>query len=140
MELRVETDPDPADLDLIEEGVRAAAAAAAVREPESDLTVLARENGQVVAGITGWTWADCCELVSLWVDDAHRGCGVGSVLIRKAEEEARARGCTTIVIFVYSFQPVALYERLGYHEVGRVEDFPSGSDAVFMVKRLTPTH
>ncbi len=53
-----------------------------------------------------------------------------------AEDEARSRGCRQIVIFVHAFQPQALYERLGYSEIGRVGEFPAGSDAIWMRKHL----
>lgn len=136
MDISVEFDPDPDDLDLIEVGVRRAANTATRLPPDNDLAVFAREGGQVRAGVTGWTWGDCCELQNLWVADDRRGAGLGSALMRAAEDEAHARGCTTIVIFAHSFQPHQLYSRLGYEVVARIEDFPSGSDALWMVKRL----
>jgi ribosomal protein S18 acetylase RimI-like enzyme len=135
--LRIESDPDPADLERIDDGIRAAAAHVTDIPPETDLAVFAREDGQIFGGVYGWTWGDCCELVGLWVDDAQRGRGIGTALMLMAEDEARARGCRQIVIFVHTFQPQALYERLGYTEIGRVTDFPAGSDAVWMLKRLT---
>ena len=90
----------------------------------------------VVAGISGWTWGDCCELQSLWVDPSLRGRWLGMRLLAAAEAEAAARGCTQTVHFTYDFQARALYERAGYELVGRVEDFPSGTDALWYRKRL----
>jgi GNAT superfamily N-acetyltransferase len=136
--LRIESDPDPADLERIDDGIRAAAAHVTDIPPETDLTVFAREDGQISGGVYGWTWGDCCELVGLWVDGAQRGRGLGTALMLMAEDEARSRGCRQIVIFVHTFQPLALYERLGYTEIGRVTDFPAGSDAVWMLERQTP--
>ena len=72
----------------------------------------------------------------LWADGPISHVRVGRAMMRAAEDEARARGCTTIVIFAHSFQPHQLYSRLGYEVVARIEDFPSGSDALWMVKRL----
>ncbi len=139
MDISVEHDPDPDDLELIEEGVRRAADASTRLPPDEDLAVFARVDGQILAGLTGWSWGDCCELQSLWVADELRGQGIGSALMRAGEAEARARGCTTIVIFVHSFQPHELYRRLGYVTVARIDDFPTGSDALWMIKRLDPT-
>ena len=72
MDISVEFDPDPDDLDLIEVGVRRAANTATRLPPDNDLAVFAREGGQVHAGVTGWTWGDCCELQNLWVADDQR--------------------------------------------------------------------
>lgn len=138
MDISVEHDPDPDDLELIDAGVRRAADAATRIPPDTDLAVFARVDGKLCAGLTGWTWGDCCELQNLWVDDDLRGRGLGTTLMRAGEDEARARGCTTIVIFAHSFQPHELYHRLGYDVVARIEDFPTGSDALWMVKRLDP--
>ena len=90
----------------------------------------------VVAGISGWTWGDCCELQSLWVEPSLRGRGLATRLLAAAEAEAVARDCSQTVHFTYDFQARALYERNGYELVGRVENFPSGTDVLWYRKRL----
>ncbi len=105
---------------------------------EVELAIFVREAGKVVAGISGWTWGDCCELQSLWVAPSLRGRGLATRLIAAAEAEAAARGCTQTVHFTYAFQARALYERNGYELAGRVEDFPSGTDVLWYHKRLNP--
>ena len=42
---------------------------------EVELAIFLRDAGTVVAGISGWTWGDCCELQSLWVEPRRRGRG-----------------------------------------------------------------
>ena len=103
-----------------------------------DLAIFVRDAGTVVAGISGWTWGDCCELQNLWVDPSLRGQGLASRLLAAAEAEAAARGCSQTVHFTYDFQARSLYERNGYELVGRVEDFPSGTDVLWYRKRLQP--
>ena len=56
------------------------------------------------AGISGWTWGDCCELQSLWVEPGLRGRGLATRLIAAAEAEAAARGCSQTVHFTYALQ------------------------------------
>ena len=135
---RVEDHPDPADLEVLETQIRREASAAMGLGDEADLAIFVRDAGRIVAGISGWTWGDCCELQSLWVDPSLRGRGLATRLIAAAEAAAAARGCSQTVHFTYAFQARALYERSGYELVGRVEDFPSGTDVLWYRKQLQP--
>lgn len=138
MEFRVEDHPDPFDIEALEIEIRREASAAMDLDDEVDLAIFVRDEGKVVAGISGWTWGDCCELQSLWVEPSLRGRGLATRLLAAAEAEAEARGCAQTVHFTYDFQARALYERSGYELVGRVEDFPSGTDVLWYHKRLEP--
>ena len=136
-EFRVEDRPDPADIEVLETQIRREASAAMGLGDEAELAIFVRDAGRVVAGISGWTWGDCCELQSLWVEPSLRGRGLATRLIAAAETEAAARGCSQTVHFTYAFQAQALYERNGYELVGRVEDFPSGTHVLWYRKHLT---
>ena len=138
MEFRVEDQPDPLDIEVLEAQIRHEASAAMELADEIDLAIFVRDAGRVVAGISGWTWGDCCELQSLWVEPSLRGRGLATRLLAAAEAEAAARGCSQTVHFTYAFQARALYERNGYELVGRVDDFPSGTDVLWYRKRLVP--
>ena len=132
----VEDDPDPLDIEFLETQIRREASAAIGLGDEVELAIFVRDAGKVVAGISGWTWGDCCELQSLWVDPSLRGRKLGSELLAAAESEAAARGCAQTVLFTYDFQAGSLYERAGYELAGRVEGFPSGTDVLWYRKRL----
>ncbi len=140
MEFRVEDQPDPLDIEFLENQIRNESSAAMGLGDEAELAIFVREAGMVVAGISGWTWGDCCELQSLWVHPSLRGSGLATRLIAAAEAEAAARGCSQTVHFTYEFQARALYEQSGYEVVGRVEGFPSGTDVLWFRKRLQPAH
>jgi GNAT superfamily N-acetyltransferase len=139
MELHVEDHPDPLDVELLEEHIRSEASTVKGLGDEVELAIFVRNAGTIVAGISGWTWGDCCELQSLWVAPRLRGRGLATRLIAAAEAEAATRGCSQTVHFTYDFQAQALYERNGYELVGRVQDFPSGTDALWYRKRLEAT-
>ena len=137
MDFRVEDHPDPLDVELLETEIRREASAAMALGDEVDLAIFVRDAaGTVVAGISGWTWGDCCELQSLWVAPSLRGRGLATQLLAAAEAEAAGRGCTQTVHFTYDFQARALYEHNGYELVGRVEDFPTGTDVLWYHKHL----
>ena len=139
MEFQVEDDPDPVDIQFLETQIRREASAAMGLGEEVELAIIVRDGDEVVAGISGWTWGDCCELQSLWVEPSLRGRRLGTRLLAAAEAEAAARGCSQSVHFTYAFQAGGLYERNGYELVGKVEDFPSGTDARWYRKRLNPS-
>ena len=136
MELHVENNPDPRDLEFLETQIRREASTAMGLGDEAELAIFVRDAGRIVAGITGWTWGDCCELQSLWVEPSLRGRWLGTRLLAAAEAEAAARGCSQTVHFTWAFQAGRLYERSGYELAGRVEGFPSGTDVLWYRKRL----
>jgi GNAT superfamily N-acetyltransferase len=138
VEFQVESDPDPLDVEFLEGQIRREASVATGLGDEADLAIFVREAGKIVAGVSGWTWGDCCELTSLWVDPDHRGRFLGPRLLAAAEAEAAARGCRQTVHLTYDFQARRLYEWAGYELVGRVEGFPTGADVLWYRKRLRP--
>ncbi len=93
-------------------------------------------RGEIVAGLSGWTWAGACEIRTLWVHEALRGQGHGRALLRAAEREATARGCTVILLASYDFQAPGFYEKCGFQVAWRLGEFPPGHENVDLVKRL----
>jgi GNAT superfamily N-acetyltransferase len=99
------------------------------------LTARAADDAIVggLAGETGWHWLF---VDLLWVDDAHRGRGLGSGLLRRAEQEARARGARHVYLDTFGFQARPFYERHGYTLFGVLDDYPPGSRRYFLRKDL----
>ena len=94
------------------------------------------EEGQIVAGISGYTWAGMAEIEFLWVDDSLRGQGVGGRLLAVVEQEARQRGCALVITSTYSFQAPEFYRRHGYEMVGKIEECPPGHVNYWLKKDL----
>ena len=105
---------------------------------EQVLTLSVRDaDGAVIAGLVGataWRWL---VIPLLWVDPAHRHRGLGRALLRRAEDEARSRGCVGATLDTYDFQAPDFYEREGYSVVGVVEGFPPGHRRFTLKKDLT---
>jgi GNAT superfamily N-acetyltransferase len=91
---------------------------------------------EIVAGLSGWTWANACEIRDLWVHPEWRGQGYGRRLLESAEEEARRCGCIIILLSSYSFQAPAFYEKCGYKLAWLLNDFPLGHKNYFLTKKL----
>lgn len=94
------------------------------------------EEQELVAGVSGWTWAHACEIRTLWVHAAWRGQGHGRRLLEAAEQEAQARGCNVILIGSYSFQAPEFYQKSGYRLAWQLNDFPPGHHHCYLVKRF----
>lgn len=102
-----------------------------------ELTVRVEVGGQLVAGLSGWTWGQAAGIAMTWVHQDRRGTGVGARLVAAFEEEARRRGCTHAFVTSFTFQAPGFYRRLGYEEIFRWESVPAaGRDDVHMRKDL----
>ncbi len=102
--------------------------------------VLHGETGAIIAGLSGHTWGGCCEIENLWVEEHHRGRGLGAALLHTAEEEALRRGCLQVVLTTHSFQAPAFYQRLGYERKYAIEGRPTGYSNIVFVKSLQGGH
>lgn len=98
--------------------------------------VIRDEIGDIIAGITGWTWAMIGEITLLWVKEEHRGNGFGKMLLKAAEEDIIQKGCTTILLRTYSFQAPEFYDKNGYRTVYILNDFPASYRHHTLVKRV----
>ena len=76
-----------------------------------ELGFVVEEDGQMVAGLSGYTWGGMADVKQLWVREDRRHAGLGSALMRRAIEEARARGCRLMFLTTHSFQLTACGSR-----------------------------
>lgn len=94
------------------------------------------EQGKKRAGLTGSTTGNWLRIDMLWVSDALRGQGVGSQLMKAAEEEARRRGCHYAQVDTASFQARPFYEKLGYSLRFSLDNYPRHHQRHYLSKAL----
>ena len=94
------------------------------------------DDGDVLAGLVGWTWGGCGYVDVLWVRGELRGRGIGDRLLATAEAAAREAGCDRMVLATHSFQAPEFYQARGYQVVGTVDGYPHGHAQLQLVKIL----
>ncbi|MFD4632035.1 GNAT family N-acetyltransferase [Streptomyces sp. NPDC058284] len=94
-------------------------------------------SGGLAAGLAAHTWARWLHVNHLWVDDRHRGAGLGSRLLAEAERMAREeRGCLNSRVETWDFQAPGFYRNQGYELVSVIPDYPEGVKEFTLTKRL----
>ncbi|MGC9539146.1 GNAT family N-acetyltransferase [Streptomyces sp. UG1] len=147
---RLETEVDKSRQDLLRRRLRDTNSAAspilrALRGTpgvrERPLQVWALDEADAVAGgLVGYTWTTWLHVTYLWVDERHRGAGLGSRLLAQAERVARAeRGCAAVRLETWDFQAPEFYKRQGYEVVCVIPDYPPGITEYTLTKHLGAT-
>jgi GNAT superfamily N-acetyltransferase len=98
-----------------------------LQDPESDA---------IIGGLWGESYYDWLFINFLIVPDSCRKRGVGSALMKKAEEIAANRGCLGIRLDTFSFQAPGFYEKLGYRIFGKLVNHPKGHERIYYFKEL----
>jgi GNAT superfamily N-acetyltransferase len=98
------------------------------------ITLTDPATGDVVGGLFGATGYGYLHVDMLIVPQSLRGSGLGSQLMRQAEDEAVRRGCHGSYLDTFDFQARGFYERIGYSVFASLEDTPPGHTRFFLKK------
>lgn len=98
------------------------------------ITLTDSNTGDVLGGLFGATGYAWLHVDMLFVSESLRGSGLGTQLMRQAEDEALRRGCRGAYLDTFDFQARGFYERLGYTVFGQLEDTPPGHTRFFLKK------
>lgn len=82
------------------------------------------DEGQLLGGVSGWSWQEAAGIGLTWVRDDQRGSGVGADLLRNFERSAADRGALRIFVTSFTFQAPGFYEKHGYVEIFRWDGVP----------------
>jgi GNAT superfamily N-acetyltransferase len=132
-----EEEPSRADVDALKDAVDAFNSEATGFRDGRWLTAFVRDDaGAMIAGVSGFTWGGYAKIEYLWIAAPYRRAGLGRRLLAAAEDEARARGCSLLVLDTHDFQAPGFYDKLGYERCGRVDGTPRGSGQTWFRKTL----
>ncbi|WP_108946260.1 GNAT family N-acetyltransferase [Shewanella halifaxensis] len=94
------------------------------------------EHGNLVAALTAellWQWLYIDEL---WVADSYRGGGMGRQLMQQAELYAVSEKLSGLWLWTQSWQAPEFYQRLGFEEFTRFDNFPAGHSRIGLRKYI----
>ena len=138
LEISIENNPDPADLDVIERALVEHNEAKSEPRNYTPVSIFLRDaEGQIAGGLRGvtvWGWLFVSQL---WVAEHLRDRDYGTKLMKAAEQEAVARGCRAAYVDTFSFLALDFYRKVGYTIFGQLEDFPRGHTRYFLKKEFT---
>ena len=101
------------------------------------LDVLVRDKrGEIIGGLLGRSSLGLFFLDLFYLPKELRGSGLGSRLMRQAEDEAKRRGCTAAFVYTVTFQAPGFYEKYGYRRFGEIPCPPDGATRIFLSKTL----
>ncbi|TCH98671.1 GNAT family N-acetyltransferase [Roseococcus sp. SYP-B2431] len=113
---------------------------AATRTPgdeQKHFAALVRDEGRnTIGGAIGSSYYGWLVIDLLWLPESLRGTGLGTQVMRMAEQEARARGCVGIRLDTFSFQARGFYEKLGFSVFGTLPEHPPGHTRYWLAKRF----
>ncbi len=137
VEFVIDTEPTPTDVQYLEDRLYEFNSSVTGITDGAWLAIFVRdEQGRIVAGICGNTWGGCCEIRQFWIEESRRKQGLGTKLFEAAEHEARRRGCTQMVLMMFSFQAPAFYAKHGFEVLAVADDHPRGHRNLWLRKRL----
>ncbi len=122
----------------------AASVALLLEDPATEYLLASAEDREHPSGVcqlrfrhSVWTGTPDCWLEDLYVEQAARGRGLGTALLRFAFERAGARGARRIELDTneQNTAAIALYEALGFSTMSKSHAGLNGRD-VFMGRRL----
>ena len=106
-------------------------------EEESLVFKIENEEGKIIAGciLNVHLWGRAV-LATLWANEKYRHHGLGSMLIRAAENASRERGCYYLCLGTMDFMARPLYEKHGFKVFTVNRDIPMGHTSWSLAKRL----
>lgn len=94
------------------------------------------DEGVIVGGAVGAIQLGWLFIDMIWLPESHRSQGIGSKVLAAIEQEAVQRGADRAILDTMGYQAEGFYARYGYVECGRVANFASGHDRIYMIKTL----
>lgn len=138
MYLRVTTEITAQDQEELLDGLRAYNTPFITNREWGSLGIFCRDaDEKMTGGLIGSRKGEWLCISYLWVSETMRGSGLGTELMRTAENEALKLGCLNAMVDTFSFQALPFYQKQGYDLKMTLDDFPEkGIQRHYLTKAL----
>ena len=123
-------------MDAIERGLNKFNAGVASVRSVIPVQAVFVESDCIVAGIDCAAYWGKLHVRLLWVHPDHQSKGLGSRLMRWAEQRGKDLGCTSAMVDTMSFQAPEFYAKRGYRQFGLSEGYEGGASRHYFEKKL----
>jgi ribosomal-protein-alanine N-acetyltransferase len=109
----------------------------------NSISLIARENGEVAGFIVGVVYPDRKavngHILTIDVSPKHRRKGIGRMLLQEMENIFAHKGVQASLLEVRedNAAAISLYRKLGYKEMGRLENYYGNAHGIYLKKILT---
>jgi GNAT superfamily N-acetyltransferase len=93
-------------------------------------------NGRLLGGLRSFVFLYWLNIEVLFVEAEARGSGLGSRLLAEAERQAIELGAMYAKLETFEWQAPKFYEKHGYEEYARLDDYAPGFYLALMKKSL----
>jgi GNAT superfamily N-acetyltransferase len=94
------------------------------------------QQGELVAGISGYVFGNWLMISWLWCSDKARGKGLAGQLLNRLEHTAVELGAHIAQLDTLDFQAKPFYEQRGYSVKFQLNNYPRSGTRYFMEKPL----
>lgn len=104
-------------------------------DPVSHHSIYAKSDNKIIGGALIYQHSDAIYIDSLWVDEKFRNQGIGSELLRKAEQDCLEKGITKQIISTFNIRAKDLYIKHGFKVIATVPNYIQGLDKYYLEKK-----
>lgn len=130
--------PDPNESAALRDGILEEVKIIGIKPDFQDFGLFIKdEKGEVVGGIDGTSFHGSLVVSNLWVKAAYRKTGMGKRLVEEAENLAKRRGCSFVLISTFDFFGVLpFYKKMGYEVEWTREGYDQGATRYYLKKNV----
>lgn len=99
-------------------------------------SVFAKDHNEIQGGAICYLDENSIYVDMIWVNETCRQSGIGSKILKLAEEEGRKRGAIFSTLDTFDFQAEGFYQKFGYERIGVIPAYLGEYDRIFLRKKL----